>query len=102
MSMQSRIEERLSNSIAFSRLDVVNESHMHNVPPGSESHFKVLLISDDFVGLRLLARHRKINEALKKELKGGIHALSIEAFTRQEWEQREHQAKDSPPCHGGN
>ena len=31
---------------------------MHNVPPGSESHFKVIIISDDFVGQSLVKRHQ--------------------------------------------
>lgn len=31
-------------------LEVINESHKHNVPVGSESHFKVTIVSSEFNG----------------------------------------------------
>ena len=62
MSVQETIELKIVDAIKISGLEVLNESHMHNVPPGSESHFKVIIISDDFVGQSLVKRHQKINE----------------------------------------
>ncbi|MEZ5448086.1 MAG: BolA family protein [Thiolinea sp.] len=38
---------------------------MHNVPPSSESHFKVTIVSDEFEGKALVARHRMINKGFK-------------------------------------
>lgn len=35
-------------------LEVVNESYMHNVPKGAETHFKVLVVSNKFQELSLL------------------------------------------------
>ena len=29
-------------------LQVINESYMHNVPKGSETHFKVVVVSEQF------------------------------------------------------
>jgi stress-induced morphogen len=55
---------------AFSVLQVINESLGHNVPKGSETHFKVVVISDLFDGHKILARHRMVNEALAAELSG--------------------------------
>ena len=59
MSVQSTIVSRLGARFAPLHLEVVNESHMHSVPPGSESHFKVTLVSEAFAGRRLVeqARH---------------------------------------------
>ena len=34
----------------YLRLDIANESHKHNVPKGSESHFNVSIVSDAFEG----------------------------------------------------
>jgi len=50
----------------------------------------------------LLARHRKINEILKDELKDQIHALALHTFTPEEWENRQKQSQQSPPCLGGS
>ena len=35
-------------------LEIINESYMHNVPKGSETHFKVVVISDVFDKLPLI------------------------------------------------
>ena len=51
---------------------------MHNVPPGSESHFKVVVISDKFEKQNLITRHRMVHTTLKDELSSAIHALSIQ------------------------
>ncbi len=45
MEVQETIEQRLSDSLTPLQLEVVNESFMHNVPAGSETHFKVTAVS---------------------------------------------------------
>ena len=82
---------------------VINESHMHNVPRGSETHFKVLVVSDVFEGKPLIARHRMVNETLKEELEtGGVHALSILAKVQKQWEDAKvKEVEPSPSCRGG-
>ncbi|RMG54596.1 MAG: transcriptional regulator BolA [Gammaproteobacteria bacterium] len=101
MSMQQNIENKLREGLAPDHLEVVNESHMHNVPPGSESHFKVTVVSDRFEGERLVGRHRMVNAILADELAGRIHALALHTYTPQEWAERQ-QAPQSPPCLGGS
>ncbi len=100
MSMQSVIEQKLADQINPSHLQVINESGNHNVPPGSESHFKVVIVSDAFDGKPLLARHRLINKVLAEELQNRIHALALHTYSNAEW-QETRQAPASPPCHGG-
>lgn len=101
MSVQKIIEEKLRRTFSPDYLLVENESHMHNVPAGSEMHFKVQIVSRLFENEMLIKRHRAVNKALEQELSGPIHALSIHAFTREEWNNRNGQVNDSPPCHGG-
>ena len=74
---------------------------MHNVPAGSESHFKVVVVSDAFDGLNPVARHRKVFAVLEHEMKNGVHALSVKAHTTAEWGKRP-DALPSPPCLGGS
>ena len=68
MSIQQTIEGKLSAALSPEHLEVLNESHMHNVPPGSESHFKVTVVTAQFEGQRLVARHRTVNELLAEAL----------------------------------
>ncbi|NKB60562.1 MAG: BolA/IbaG family iron-sulfur metabolism protein, partial [Alphaproteobacteria bacterium] len=45
MTVQETIERKIAESLTPAHLDVINESHMHNVPPGSESHFKLVIVT---------------------------------------------------------
>jgi BolA family transcriptional regulator, general stress-responsive regulator len=99
MSVQHQIEQKLQQAFAPSHLEVLNESHMHRVEPGSESHFKVILVSSTFDGQRLLARHRSVNAVLASELAGVIHALALHTYTPAEWEQQG-AAPRTPSCVG--
>lgn len=101
MKIQEAIESKLT-SLDPLHLEVVNESGNHNVAPGSESHFKVTIVSTRFEGMRLLDRHRMINEMLAEELSGPVHALAIHAYTEANWESRFGKAPMSPPCLGGS
>ncbi|MDD9964446.1 MAG: BolA/IbaG family iron-sulfur metabolism protein [Gammaproteobacteria bacterium] len=101
MSVAERIEGKLASGLDLAHLEVVNESGGHNVPAGSESHFKVVLVSRAFVGERLLARHRRVNALLREELANDIHALAIHAYSPDEWRERFGAAPLSPPCLGG-
>jgi BolA protein len=57
---------------------------MHNVPPDSESHFKLVIVSDDFIEMTKVKRHKIIYQNLVETMKK-IHALSIQAFTIEEF-----------------
>ncbi|MFN3238093.1 MAG: BolA family protein [Pseudomonadales bacterium] len=100
MTVQSTIEAKLSAALALQHLEVINESHNHNVPANSETHFKVIAVSTAFDGVTLINRHRQINEILKQELAGPVHALAIHAYTEPDWRKRNGDAPMSPPCHG--
>ncbi len=100
--IQNIIEQKLLDNMSLSYLKVLNESYMHNVPEGSESHFKVIAVSNDFIGERLITRHRKINVILADELKNSIHALAIHTYTEAEWQAlKAEQVPLSPSCMGG-
>ncbi|MDA1089582.1 MAG: BolA family transcriptional regulator [Proteobacteria bacterium] len=101
MTVQDIIEQKILTALTPSHLDVINESHMHNVPPGSESHFKLVIVSSAFENLPLVQRHQKVNAILAKELKDDIHALSMETRTAMEWKDSGGEIMASPLCHGG-
>ena len=101
MRIQNAITEKITAALTPLHLEVINESHKHAVPPGSESHFKVIVVSDRFAGQRLVKRHQALNALLADELKGGVHALSLETLTDQEWQARGGQTLQTPDCLGG-
>ena len=102
MNRRERIEEILAQRFGLQHLDVTDESHGHSVPDGAESHFKVVAVSEEFAGKRLIQRHRMINELLESEFAGGMHALAIHVYTEDEWQTRFNQAPMSPPCARGS
>jgi BolA family transcriptional regulator, general stress-responsive regulator len=84
MSVETTIREKLTEAFAPTRLDVINESHLHaghrNSPGTGESHFRVLIVSSAFAGASRVARHRAINKLLEAELKGKVHALALNVY----------------------
>ena len=83
-SIETTIRRKLMLALEPTRLDVINDSHMHAGHRGSpgtgESHFTVLVVSPAFAGQSRIARHRLVNAALDEELRGRVHALVIKAF----------------------
>lgn len=100
-SRQQRIIDMLEKHLNLSLLEVIDETFMHNVPNDSESHFKVIAISDEFDGLSLLKRHQLLNRLLQEEFSSGLHALSLNTYTLSEWRRRQEKANTSPTCLGG-
>jgi stress-induced morphogen len=101
MTVQQRIHDKLVDALAPSALEVINESHMHS-GPATESHFKVVVVAAGFEGVPLVRRHRLVFETLAVELGSGVHALSIHAYTPQQWADRGGEIPRSPPCRGGS
>lgn len=99
--IESIIIEKLNQQIKPVLLQVVNESHSHNVPPNSETHFKVTVVSDLFDKKRAVARHQMVYGILSEELAGPVHALALHTYTPVEWE-KVGQAPESPECRGGS
>ena len=57
---------------------------------GDGSKFEARVVSGHFEGLSTLARHRLVYAVLDEHIRSGaIHALTIRAFTPEEWKVRE-------------
>ena len=102
MSREQRILEKLQTSLQPLHVQVTDESYMHSVPDGSESHFKVVVVSERFTGQKLIGRHRLINQLLRDELGSGLHALALHTWTPEEWFEKGGVAPASPQCMGGS
>lgn len=101
MKIQNRLQNKLTDHFQPAFMEIVNESHQHNVPEGSESHFKIVIATAAFNSLTAVKRHRLIYKLLAAELQGSIHALALHTYTPEEWATQHTPPPDSPPCLGG-
>lgn len=95
------IRDKITQTFDPYYYDVINESYKHNVSKDSESHFKIIIVSNKFNNNNLIQRHRLVNTLLHEELKTYIHALSIQAKTIEEWEKNP-TIISTPNCLGGH
>jgi len=102
LQVQQSIESKLREALAPDHLEVVNESGMHAVAPGSETHFRVVVVAAAFAGKPRVAQHRMIYEILAAEREEGVHALGIQTFTPAEYAADIAERVESPPCVGGS
>lgn len=100
MNIARELETRLERELAPERLEVVNESHMHNVPANAQTHFKVVAVSTAFEGVRKVRRHQQIYALVDDLLAGELHALALHTYTPEEWAETQ-AAPASPNCRGG-
>jgi BolA protein len=101
MSVQQIIEGKLQTALAPLHLEVENESHRHG-GQATESHFRIVAVSEVFDGQMALKRHRQLYGLLEEELAAGVHALALHLYTPQEWTARQQQSPASPDCRGGS
>jgi acid stress-induced BolA-like protein IbaG/YrbA len=74
-----QIENLIRQAIPDVRVDVRSDDN---------THFAALLVGAAFEGLRPIARHQLVYRALGERVGREIHALSIEAYTPEEWARR--------------
>jgi BolA protein len=99
-SMKSQIETTLTSAISPSHMELINESSQHNVPANSETHFKLIAVSDTFEGLNAVKRHQHVYGLMQPYFERGLHALSLHLYSAQEWDKIA-VVPDSPDCMGG-
>ena len=82
-TLKDWITVTLTEQLAPSALDVIDESHLHAGHAGSrpegETHFRVEIVSAAFEGKSRVERHRIVNGVLDEAFKRGLHALAVKA-----------------------
>ena len=96
MSVKSQIEELCTKALNFDFIIIENESHLHSSSQNAESHFKLILVSNDFLNMSLIKRHKHIYKILN-EIMPKIHSLAIHAFTEEEFKNNTVNT-NSPDC----
>lgn len=92
MSMSEQIRQKIEEHLCPVHLEVINESHLHAGHAGDdgsgESHFKLIVVSPAFDGDTRVQRSRKIHNLLKDEIKHQIHALSLQLYTPDQYNEK--------------
>lgn len=101
MDISHVIKEKICAQLQVADFRIENESHMHS-GPATNSHFKLLVVSDDFAGKRLVQRHQMIYSLLADEMQNPIHALALHLYTQDEWQEKAGAITPSPVCLGGS
>lgn len=102
MNIAKTIESELLKQWPQAVLVVENESSNHSVPRGSQTHFKVTMVSSSLKGLSLVKRHQLVFSVLKPLMACGVHALSLHLYTPAEWKEKGEKSPESPDCRGGS
>jgi BolA protein len=83
MSVSDTIKKKLVTQFKPTNLEIIDESHLHSghvgARPEGETHFRLIISSETLAGKTRIEKQRLIYKALKEELAGPIHALSIQA-----------------------
>lgn len=99
MSIAQQIETKIKQNLPIYDMSLQNDSHLH-AGPATESHFKLVLVSEAFSGLNRVKRHQAVYQALG-ELMTQFHALALHTYTPAEWQARQTQVPESTPCAHG-
>lgn len=98
-TVATTIEQRVNEAFSVHHMNLENESHQHS-GPATESHFKLTVVSNDFAGLLLVKRHQKVYQLMADLMASTVHALSLNLYTEEEWQQRGGKVEPSPACRG--
>lgn len=57
---------------------------------GGEGKYEAIVVSESFAGLSMVKEHQMVYATVKPQIASGeLHALSIKAFTPEEWEKEQ-------------
>lgn len=102
MTIEATLRSRVSDAFPQALVLLVNESHKHNVPDGSETHFALTVVVDAFDSMPRVKRHQAVYGLVSDLLDGPVHALALHLYSPEQWRQRSQQSPSSPECLGGS
>ena len=70
-------------------IEILDESARHAGHEGAKSgggHYLLTIVSPQFIGKTAVARHRLVYDVLREMMHKNIHALSVKAYTPEEFD----------------
>ena len=87
MNLSATLHARLT-ALAPTVLEIQDDSALHAGHPGAAAgggHFSVTIVSEQFLGLPRLARHRAVLDCVGDLIPHPVHALAIRAYAPDEF-----------------
>lgn len=93
-----RFEKIFRENLQIIYLEIENESASHSghYDGDGESHWRVLIVADNFKDQARVLRHQLVNDLVKDEFSAGLHALTLQLFDASEWEKKKQNHFDQP------
>ena len=89
MNTPQKIQDTLRAKLFASHVEVLDQSHLHaghkQAQESGGGHYTVIVAAEIFTGKKTLVRHRLVYQALAKEFQTEIHALSVRAYSLEEY-----------------
>ena len=82
--LSNSIKERLQGKWKDAQVQVFDDSHLHS--RGANSHFRVLMVCDEFAGKGPVDRRKEVYKALNEFWGLGVHSISVSTFTAEEFD----------------
>ena len=86
--MEEKIKAAIHAAINVHEMQLVNDSSKHAGHAGDDgsgqTHFKLKVVSNDFMGCNRIQRQRLVNTALSECFEEGLHAISLKLLTLEE------------------
>ncbi len=93
------IRNKIQAQFKTQSVDVINDSQGHH-RTGVNTHFRVVVVSEDFVNLSRIQRQQAVMNLFKEDLRTGpLHSLSLKLLTSAESEKKNLEAMT---CHSKN
>jgi len=85
MNRKAKITDILNENFDLYKCTVLDVSETHKghsgYIKGEETHFEIMIISNDFVNKNRLERHKMVNRCLKNQFEGSLHSISFKLMT---------------------
>jgi len=97
--IKNKILNKLENKFCKNKIMIYDEIKKHNLHNRKFSHFKIIIISDQFTNKNLITRHKYIYTLLLNIInKCNIHGISIHTYTKNEFINIKNNDIVSPNC----
>ena len=98
MTVANSIREYLY-SLAPQECQITDYSNQHS--RGRDSHFSIILVSEQFAGISRLQRHRLVNNLLQPLLHNPVHSWTLTLYSPEEWRNTP-EPRTIPSCRSSN
>lgn len=93
-----KIKEYLVSKMNINHIEIYNDSKSHKYANNALTHLKIVIISDNFINMKTINRHRLIFKKLYEIHKENIYSITLYTYTLNEWKYKKNKNNYSIKC----